>query len=533
MKDFYKILKKKIYFFLYNFEINFFLLKNYWLTNKENNNKNNNNILIFPTGNKYLLFIIALISKFICKNVNVYIFTKVLNGHEGILFKKMGFPHENILSIPDFENKKLNQYSIIAKQMIKGGKIKDLIKIKYKNIFCIRHVLSTIMRKSNLSQLKIYDQNSRASLIQEVAKSLALIDYAFKLLKIHNFKKVLISEKGYTPYAEFYNVAIELGIDLINIYPSQYADKVLIKRFNKKNIFDHYFTIDNTTWKEIKNKKNIFNKKIGKEIIDSYNKKLWLKRKRTQENKKIYKKKQLIDKLNLNPKFPNVIIFSHILFDATFWYGTNIFDDYADWIIKTVKYVNNINNVNWIIKMHPDNFWKIKNYNLKKFDEHLIIKKNIKKINQNIKFIYPDSDICPSSFFKIANAVVTVRGTVGLEYPCFGIPVITAGTGRYNNRGFTIDPKNKLEYFKTLKNIRYLNKISKKKTAIAQKFASAVFIKKPQSLDPLLYFSRSENSNFNSFYQFDIKSNKYDFYRDKSLKKIYNFIFESKKIDLI
>jgi hypothetical protein len=33
-----------------------------------------------------------------------------------------------------------------------------------------------------------------------------------------------------------------------------------------------------------------------------------------------------------------------------------------------------------------------------------------------------------------------VRGTIGMELPCFGIPVVTAGTGRYTGRGFTIDP---------------------------------------------------------------------------------------------
>ena len=33
--------------------------------------------------------------------------------------------------------------------------------------------------------------------------------------------------------------------------------------------------------------------------------------------------------------------------------------------------------------------------------------------------------------FKVIDYGITVRGTIGIELPCFGIPVITAGTGRY------------------------------------------------------------------------------------------------------
>jgi hypothetical protein len=39
-----------------------------------------------------------------------------------------------------------------------------------------------------------------------------------------------------------------------------------------------------------------------------------------------------------------------------------------------------------------------------------------------------------------------VRGTIGLELPCLGVPVLTAGTGRYEGRGFTIDSASKEEY---------------------------------------------------------------------------------------
>jgi hypothetical protein len=40
-----------------------------------------------------------------------------------------------------------------------------------------------------------------------------------------------------------------------------------------------------------------------------------------------------------------------------------------------------------------------------------------------------DTEINTFSLFKIADYGLTVRGTIGMALPCFGIPVATAGTG--------------------------------------------------------------------------------------------------------
>ena len=42
--------------------------------------------------------------------------------------------------------------------------------------------------------------------------------------------------------------------------------------------------------------------------------------------------------------------------------------------------------------------------------------------------------------------MVTAHGTAGLEFSCFGIPVVLAGSPFYSGFGFTIDPKTADEY---------------------------------------------------------------------------------------
>ena len=53
---------------------------------------------------------------------------------------------------------------------------------------------------------------------------------------------------------------------------------------------------------------------------------------------------------------------------------------------------------------------------------------------------------------KFADIGITIRGTSGLEMAVLNKTVITCGKNRYENKGFTIDPKNKNEYERIISN---------------------------------------------------------------------------------
>ena len=59
---------------------------------------------------------------------------------------------------------------------------------------------------------------------------------------------------------------------------------------------------------------------------------------------------------------------------------------------------------------------------------------------------------------KWCDAVVTVRGTVGLEALLYETTVLTAGTGRYDRKGGTLDFNNKSDYLSAIKNIDWFLK---------------------------------------------------------------------------
>ena len=70
-----------------------------------------------------------------------------------------------------------------------------------------------------------------------------------------------------------------------------------------------------------------------------------------------------------------------------------------------------------------------------------------------------DEKFSPSSLLNILNLALSPSGSVGLEYPCFGIPSITGGGAFFGGFGLTNEPRTQREYFACLKNTKNLIKM--------------------------------------------------------------------------
>ena len=49
------------------------------------------------------------------------------------------------------------------------------------------------------------------------------------------------------------------------------------------------------------------------------------------------------------------MIFNHIFWDGTFFYGEDVFSTYREWFLETIKVAHKNKNIHWIIKPHPAN----------------------------------------------------------------------------------------------------------------------------------------------------------------------------------
>ena len=77
---------------------------------------------------------------------------------------------------------------------------------------------------------------------------------------------------------------------------------------------------------------------------------------------------------------------------------------------------------------------------------------------------------------------LTVRGTIGIEAASFGIRVLTAGTGRYDHRGFTTDSETRETYLARIAAIETLPRLSAAEQELAERFAYGAFMLRPFAL---------------------------------------------------
>jgi hypothetical protein len=103
----------------------------------------------------------------------------------------------------------------------------------------------------------------------------------------------------------------------------------------------------------------------------------------------------------------------------------------------------------------------------------------------HVRIMRADTPISTRSLFPLVDYVLTVNGTVGMEFPCFGVPAVVAGTGRYSGRGFTIDPPSREEYFATLRRLHEVPPLSEEVRTVARRHFLALMLGRQVDFEPV------------------------------------------------
>ena len=135
-----------------------------------------------------------------------------------------------------------------------------------------------------------------------------------------------------------------------------------------------------------------------------------------------------------------VVIFLHCFFDSPHEYRRMLYTDFYEWIRRTLVLASN-QDYDLYVKPHPNGMPgndKIVAELKADFPKVQFIPKNV----NNLKLIQEGFDLA-----------LTVHGTLGHEYPYFGIPVLNAGDNPHAEYDFCVHPKSIEEYEGFLANI--------------------------------------------------------------------------------
>lgn len=371
-------------------------------------------------------------------------------------------------------------------RMLAGCKtLGDVTNISVDGVRCGKYAVSTLMRKVRSGSFDLSDSAIREELARALDRSLQCLYTARVLLQKLKPDALVLVDRGYSPSGELFDACIENDIPVFTWNAAHRNDSLMLKRYTRANRDVHPSSLSAATWARIQAMPWTAEtgERVLQELEHCYTSGEWYGEVGTQFNKKAVDKTALVCQLGLDPSRKTVVIFPHIFWDATFFWGTDLFANYEEWFVETVRAACKNAEVNWVVKVHPANI--VKNHRDGVTTEHselTAVRQLIGELPPHVKLLGADTDISTLSLFKALDACVTVRGTTGIEAACFGLPVLTAGTGRYDRLGFTLDSDSREAYLARLADVQNTERLDPKQRELALRHAWGVLIGRPVSL---------------------------------------------------
>ncbi len=348
-----------------------------------------------------------------------------------------------------------------------------------------------------------------------------------RLDKIIDKKKVKCIVVGTYTYAFNDAISIRIGIKkkIKVLEPGGFVlfnyTSDVIKRGNDFCLIDNNFSKIKNIAREKKIDQFLIDRARGKKNL-KHTRNIDIKIQNFSEN---YTKKKLLKKFGLDEKkIDKVVVFaSHKFSESPHAKGKLIFRDYFDHFKQTLNYAakTNCKNILWIFKAHPSS---------KDFNETDIVAKEIKRKNLSTIRLCP-KNLSSYQLSKFCDLAITSRGTIGLEFASRGKPVIITGNAAYSKRGFTIEPKNKKEYFNKLDSLKTIKSPNTKNILLAKKILYYLenFKLDMMKSDIALTLEEEIKAKKNYFKYLNLKLTKKNFFQDtyyQQLKKKIKLIFK-------
>ncbi|MBI3321938.1 MAG: hypothetical protein HYZ91_06705 [Candidatus Omnitrophica bacterium] len=365
------------------------------------------------------------------------------------------------------------------------GSCHELIALQEDGVRVGRFAVSTALRRFRVGSFDVQSPEVRRQLMPYLARAMAYARAAARIVRRIRPGLAMFVDKGYTPQGELFDVCINADVDAVIWNTAHKSNTLMLKRYRAQNHDDHPASLSDSTWAFVQRMDwtPAHRQRLQEELSRSYLTGDWFSEVGTQFNTRLLDAEEIRRRLGLDPRKKVAVIFPHILWDGTFFWGEDLFRSYEEWFVETVRAACANDQVNWVIKIHPANIVKnVRDGLPPESAEMVALRKRLGPLPAHLFVVPADSEISTYSLFGLMDSCLTVRGTIGIEAASMGVPVLTAGTGRYDRKGFTIDSASREEYLARLARLHEIPPLSPAQRELAERFAWGIFILRPLSL---------------------------------------------------
>ena len=358
--------------------------------------------------------------------------------------------------------------------------------------------LSTYCRYHGTGMVDTRQQSVRDSVRQWIEQVWRAMVVSGDIFARYDIRSTYHTEVFMEEYGGIYYAALNAGIKVIRFAGTVRDDAYIIQHRTWEDDRLHHAALAHSSWESVRvlPEWDRIRTELEQNFVDRYGNK-WHRSKRNHLASRIDDPVTARAELGVPDERKVAVVYSHILYDTIFFFGTDLFKDYATWLIETVREAVANDKLEWFIKVHPSNIWRGEMGSMLggRYEEERLIEEHVGTLPPHVHIVPANSHISPLAWMQLADFGITVRGTSGLEMAALGRTVITAGTGRYEGRGFTCDPETQDAYCDLLHRLPDIPQITPEQTELAQRYAHGIFILKPftlSSLEPRLRAGRKE-----------------------------------------
>jgi hypothetical protein len=357
----------------------------------------------------------------------------------------------------------------------------DLKDLHHDGLRMGRYALSTMMRSTRCGRFDFSDAWTKATALEWLQKTLDGAAFADQLIARWKPDALLVTDQGYTPLGPLFERCVNGGTPAFSWNAAHRDNLIVMKRYRRDNIDSHPMSLSAESWETVRRRPwtEADWDALSAELAHSYRSGQWYGEVGTQFHKVFPSRDELVRRLALDPGLPTVLVFPHIFWDGTFFWGHDLFPNYEAFFAETLKIAYATPQANWIVKIHPANLVKNRRDGFAGRSNEMRVIEAMGSLPPHVKVLDATTDISTLSLYEIGDVCVTVRGTVGMEAACFGLTTVTAGTGRYDRLGFTTDPDTPEQFRDLLRHVESLKKPTTDAVELARRYTRAVLLDRP------------------------------------------------------